>query len=67
MPVKNVLKMRNPSCVSNPHCGAIHFNGIAMGNPNANAQGTDWAKVAKYSFVAYAFYLWGHPDGPFSQ
>jgi len=53
MQVKNVLKLRNPHCVSNPHCGAMHFNGTPMGNPNANAQQTDWLKVAGYGVVAY--------------
>lgn len=59
MQVKNVLKLRNPHCLNNPHCGAMHFNGIAMGNPNANAnaQQTDWLKVAGYGLVAYALYL----------
>lgn len=57
MPIKNVLKMRNPSCVSNPHCGAIHFNGIAMGNPNANAQQFNWLQAAGGALVAYALYM----------
>ena len=49
--------MRNPHCMNNPGCGAMHFNGIPMGNPNANQQGTDWLKVAGTGLVAYALYM----------
>ena len=57
MPVKNILKMKNPHCVSNPHCPTMHLNGLPMGNPNANAGGHDLLKIAGYSFAAYAIYL----------
>ena len=57
MPVKNVLKMKNPHCVSNPHCPSMHMNGIAIGNPSIVPEEHSILHYLGYGLAAYAIYL----------